>query len=115
LLVLSVRFPENIDGVKEALQRSHSKSISKTAARLGILRQLMQQILKRDLNLYPYKMTVLPKVTVQKNVKERYLLNGLRIKRYRSTMFGFLMRHSSTWMLWIINGMCDVGHQTNQV
>jgi hypothetical protein len=44
------------------------------------------------------------------NIKERHLLNGLRIMGYRSTMFSFLMRHISTWMVWLINKMCDFGH-----
>jgi hypothetical protein len=65
-----VRSPENIDTVRVVLQRSCSKSIRKTAAQLWISRQLVQRILKRDLNLYPYKMTVLPKFTVQ-NKHER--------------------------------------------
>jgi hypothetical protein len=26
-------------------------------------------------------------------------------------MFGFLMRHTSTWMLWWINKVCDFGHE----
>jgi hypothetical protein len=30
---------------------------------------------------------------------------------YRSTMFGFLMRHTSTWMVWLINKMCDFERQ----
>jgi hypothetical protein len=34
-------------------------------AQLGISRRLMSQIMKTDLNLYPYKMRVLPKLTVQ--------------------------------------------------
>jgi hypothetical protein len=56
---------ENTDGVRVALQRSPSKSTRKAAAQLGISRQSLQRILKSDLNLYPYKMTVLPKLTVQ--------------------------------------------------
>jgi hypothetical protein len=31
--------------------------------------------------------------------------------RYRSTTFGFLMRHTSTWMAWLKNKMCDFGHR----
>jgi hypothetical protein len=31
--------------------------------------------------------------------------------RYRSTMFGFLLRHTSTWMVWLINNMCNFGRQ----
>jgi hypothetical protein len=36
-----------------------------TGCRLGISRRLVQHILKSDLNLYPCRMTVLPKLTVQ--------------------------------------------------
>jgi hypothetical protein len=62
---LSVRSLENIDAVRVVLQRSPSKSTRKAAAELGISRPLVQQILKSDFSLYPYKMTVLPKLTVQ--------------------------------------------------
>jgi hypothetical protein len=47
------------------LESSPSKSTWKAAAQLGISGQSVQQILKSDLDLYPYKMTVLPKLTVQ--------------------------------------------------
>jgi hypothetical protein len=57
--------PRNIDDVRVTLQRSPSESTRKAAAQLGISRQLVQQIFKSDLNLYPHKMTVLPKLTVQ--------------------------------------------------
>jgi hypothetical protein len=60
-----VCYPDNIDAVRVALQRSPSKWTRKAAAQLGTSRRLVQQILKSDLNLYPYKMTVLPKLTVQ--------------------------------------------------
>jgi hypothetical protein len=54
-----------MDAVRVALQRSSSKSTRKAAGQIGISRQSVQQILKSDLNLYPYKMPVLPKLTVQ--------------------------------------------------
>jgi hypothetical protein len=57
---------ENIDAVRVALQRIPSKSTREAAARLGISRQSVQRMLKSDLNLYPYKMTMLPKLRVQK-------------------------------------------------
>jgi hypothetical protein len=59
----AVRSPENIDAFRVDLQRSPSKSTRQAAAQLGIS---VQQILKSDLNLYPYKLTrVLPKLNVQ--------------------------------------------------
>jgi hypothetical protein len=57
--------PENTDTVKVVLQRSPSKLTRKAAAQLGTPRHSVQQILKSDLNLYPYKMTVLPKSSKQ--------------------------------------------------
>jgi hypothetical protein len=60
-----VRLPDNTDAVGVALQRSPSNSTRRAAAQLGISRRSVQRILKSDLNLYPYKMTVLPKLTVR--------------------------------------------------
>jgi hypothetical protein len=77
-------FSGDTDAVRMALQRSPSKSTRKTAAQLRISRLSVQQILKSDLNLYQYKMTVLRKLTFQKRnrpIKEWHLLNGLRIMR----------------------------------
>jgi hypothetical protein len=48
-----------------ALQRIPSNSIRKAAAQLAISRRSVQRILKSDLNLYRYKMTVLPKLTIR--------------------------------------------------
>jgi hypothetical protein len=39
------------------------------------------------------------------------MLNGLRIMWYRSTTFGFLMGHTSTWTVRLINKMCNFGRQ----
>jgi hypothetical protein len=47
------------------LKRSPSKKTAKAAAQLGISRGTVQRKLKSELNLYRYKMTVLPKFTVQ--------------------------------------------------
>jgi hypothetical protein len=65
MLSSSVCSPDNTDIVQVEVQISPSKSTRKAAAQLGISRQLVQRILKSELNLYPYKMTVLPKLTVQ--------------------------------------------------
>jgi hypothetical protein len=35
--------------------------------------------------------------------------------RYRSTMFAFLMRHTSTWMIWLINKMRAFGCQRSHL
>jgi hypothetical protein len=60
-------------------------------------------------------MTVLPKLAVQNKHQRMDSLNGLRIMRYRPTMFGSLMRHTSTWVVWLINIMCDFEHQSIHV
>jgi hypothetical protein len=58
-----------------ALQRSPSKSTRKAAAQVGISRRTAQRILRSDLNLYLYKMAVLPKLTVQ-NKHQRMTQNN---------------------------------------
>jgi hypothetical protein len=58
-------FCGNIDAVRVVMQRSPSKSTRKATAQLRKSKQSVQQLLKSDLNLYPYKITVLPKLTVQ--------------------------------------------------
>jgi hypothetical protein len=57
--------PGNTDTVRVALQRRPAKSTRKATAQLEISRWSVQHRVKSDLNLYPYKMTVLPKLTVQ--------------------------------------------------
>lgn len=55
--------PENIEAVRVAMQRSPGKSTRKAAVRLGISRRSVQRILKSDLHMYPYKMTVVHRLT----------------------------------------------------
>jgi hypothetical protein len=45
------------------------------------------------------------------NIKKWHLLNGLGIMRYHSTMFVFLMTHTSTSMVWLMSKICDFGRQ----
>jgi hypothetical protein len=59
----SVCSPENIDTVTAELRRS-PRNINKEGCT-----QSVQQIFKSYLSLYPYKMTVLPKLTVQNKQK----------------------------------------------
>jgi len=59
----SVRTPVNIEAVRVALTRSPSKSTRRASAELGISRRSLQRILHSDLHLFPYKMTVLHKLT----------------------------------------------------
>jgi hypothetical protein len=74
--ISSVRFPENIDDVRVALQRSPSKSTRKSTAELGISRRSVQRILKIDLSLYSYKKAVLPKFTVQNKLRTPLVIAG---------------------------------------
>jgi hypothetical protein len=68
-----VHSPENIHAVRVALQSRPSKSTGKVAAQLRISRQSMQQILKSDLNLYLYKMAVLPKLMLENKHQRKAL------------------------------------------
>jgi hypothetical protein len=91
-----VRSPENIDAVRMALRRSPSKSTRKAAAQLGISRRSVQLILRSDLNLYPYKTTALPTLTVRNKHQRMALAEWAQNNEVSLTLFGFLMRHSST-------------------
>ena len=59
----SVRTPANIEAVRVALVRSPSKSTRRASAELGISRRSLQTILHSDLHLFPYKITVMHKLT----------------------------------------------------
>ena len=59
----SVRKPANVEAVRVALTRSPSKSTRRASAELGISRRSLQRILHSDLHLFPYKMTILHKLT----------------------------------------------------
>jgi hypothetical protein len=60
---LSVRTAQNIDAVRVAIQRSPGKSTRRASAELTISRRSVQRILHSDLYLYPYKMSVMQKLT----------------------------------------------------
>jgi len=62
---------QNIEAVRMALTRSPSKSTRRASAELGISHRSLQRILHSDLHLFPYKMTVLHKLTATD--KERRL------------------------------------------
>ena len=72
----SVRTPANIEAVHVALTQSPSKSTRRASAELGISRRSLQRILHSDLHLFPYKMTILHKLTATD--KERRLQFALR-------------------------------------
>jgi hypothetical protein len=91
------------------LQRSPSKSTRKAAAQLRMSRPLVQRLLKSDLNLYPYKMAVLSKLTVQN--KHQRIAFAEWAQNEVSLNNVFLMKHTSTWIVWLMYKMCDFGRQ----
>jgi hypothetical protein len=56
-------------------------------------------------------MTLLPKLTVQNRHQIMAFAEWAQNNEVSSTTFGFLMRHTSSWMVWLINEMCDFGRQ----
>ncbi|KAJ4446338.1 hypothetical protein ANN_13033 [Periplaneta americana] len=58
----TVRTPENIEAMREAMTRSPSKSTRTLSRQLGIRRSSLQNILRNDLHLFPYKITVAHKL-----------------------------------------------------
>ena len=60
-----VRSPENIAVLRVAIQRSPNKSTRQAAREMGISRRSVQRILHSDLKRFPYKITVLQKLTNQ--------------------------------------------------
>jgi hypothetical protein len=59
----TVRTPANIEAVRVALIRSPNKSTRRASAELGISRRSLQRILHSDLHIFPYKITVMHKLT----------------------------------------------------
>ena len=67
--VSTVRTPENIEAVRVAMTRSPSKSTRTLSRQLGIRRSSIQNILHKDLHLFPYKITMAHKL--QANDRQR--------------------------------------------
>ena len=73
----SVRTPANIEAVRVALTQSPSKSTRRASAELGISRRSLQRILHSNLHLFPYKMTVLHKLTaIDKERRLQFCIMG---------------------------------------
>ena len=53
-----VRTPENIAQVNDSLQNSPTKSQRRLSVQVGIKRSSCQNIIEKDLHLYPYKFSV---------------------------------------------------------
>ncbi|KAJ8969308.1 hypothetical protein NQ317_002767 [Molorchus minor] len=54
----TTRTPENIERVREALNRSPSRSARKHASELNINREAVRRILHKDLKFHPYKLQI---------------------------------------------------------
>jgi hypothetical protein len=98
----SVRSPENIDAVRAELQRSPC-NIKEGCTQLLISRQSVQQILKSYLSLYPYKMTVLQKLTVQNKQKRMAFAEWDQNNEVSFNNVRFCDEAHFTWMVWLIN------------
>ena len=53
-----VRTQQNIDRVREAVERSPDRSVRRQAVAMGISDRTMRRILHEDLNFHPYKMAI---------------------------------------------------------
>ena len=60
---LSARVAENVDAVRDSFGRSPTKSIRRRSQELGIARESVMQILKKDLNLYAHRIQIKKKLT----------------------------------------------------
>jgi hypothetical protein len=69
--VPAVRSPENVEALRVAMRLSPGKSTRKASRELGISRRSIQRILHSDLKLFPYKISVLHKLS--EHDKERRL------------------------------------------
>jgi hypothetical protein len=71
----SVHTPANIEVICVALIRSPSKSTRRASAELGISRRSLQRILYSDLHLFPYRITIMHKLTAvdkERRLPERH-------------------------------------------
>ena len=65
----SVRTPENIEAVRDAVLKSPTRSTRKLSQALDIKRTSLMRILKGDLKLYPYKIQVCQKLKQEDKAK----------------------------------------------
>ena len=52
------RTNENIENVKQVMERSHQKSVRRLSQEVGVSKTSVHRILKLDLGLYPYKIKI---------------------------------------------------------
>ena len=69
----SSRTPHNIAAVRNSVVRSPSKSVRRRSQELGINRESMRRILIAGLNLYPYKIQIKQKLTLD-DMRKRVIM-----------------------------------------
>lgn len=70
---LTARCPENVDAVRDSVGRSPKKSIRRRSQEMGLSRASVHRILKKDLNLYPYRIQIMQKLTPA-DMKKRVMM-----------------------------------------
>lgn len=73
----SVRTPENIVAVRASIEQSPSRSARKHAAALGISSRTVRRILHSDLQLHPYKLSVVQELSPEDWVKRTDACNAI--------------------------------------
>ena len=60
---ITVRSPENVDGVRASVQQCPKKSLRRKSQELGISVTSLQQMLRKDLTKFPNKVSTCHKLT----------------------------------------------------
>ena len=60
---LAARCPDNVDVVRDSVGRGPKKSLRRHSQEFGLSRASLQRILKKDLQLYPYRIKIKYKLT----------------------------------------------------
>ena len=78
---LTVRYPDNMNAVKDSVGMSPKQSLRRRFHELGFSHESLQSILNKDLQLYSYKIKIKDKLTpadMEKNVSViNHYINGL--------------------------------------
>ena len=77
----SVRTDENITSVEARIIQESSQSVRRIAAELGINRESVRRILKKDLGLKSYKLQTSQQISLSAGDRERRLEFCNRVKR----------------------------------
>ena len=70
---LTARCPDNVDAVRDSVGRGLKKSLRRRSQELGLSRASLQRILKKDLQLYPYRIQIKHKLTPE-DVEKRLVM-----------------------------------------